>query len=51
MLKTAEEYADLYEQYNEDITTWEDLEHGENTCPFLSGYYIEAITGSCLLMS
>ena len=48
---TEEEYADLYEQYNEDITTWEDLERGENACPFLSGYYIEAVTSSCLLMS
>ena len=48
---TEEEYNEAYEQYNEDVATWEDLERGENTCPFLSGYYIEAITGSCLLMS
>ena len=48
---TEEEYNETYEQYNEDTTTWEDLERGENTCPFLSGYYIEAVTDSCLLMS
>lgn len=46
-----DEYNEALEQYEEEITTWEDLERGENTLEFLSGYYIEAITDSCLLMS
>lgn len=47
--ETTEE--EIREQLEEETTQWEDLERDENTCPFLSGYYIEAITSSCLLMS
>ena len=46
-----DEYNEALEQYESEVTQWEDLERGENTCPFLSGYYIEAVTSSCLLMS
>ena len=46
-----DEYNEALEQYEDEITSWEDLERGENTCEFLSGYYIEAITDSCLLVS
>ena len=47
-----DEYNEALEQYESEVTQWEDLERGENTCSeFLSGYYIEAITDSCLLMS
>ena len=41
----------IRDELEEETTQWEDLERGENTCPFLSGYYIEAVTSSCLLMS
>ena len=47
--ETTEE--ELKEALEENNITWEDLERGENTCPFLSGYYIEAIKGDCLLIS
>ena len=47
--ETTEE--ELREALEEENTTWEDLERGENTCPFLSGYYIEAKTNESLLMS
>lgn len=46
-----DEYNEALEQYEEETTSWEDLERGENTCEFLSGSYIEAITDSCALMS
>lgn len=46
-----DEYNEALEQYEEETTTWEDLECGENTLEFLSGYCIEAKTSNCLLMS
>jgi hypothetical protein len=46
-----DEYNEALEEYEEDTPTWEDLERGENNLEFLSGYYIEAITDSCLLVS
>ena len=52
---TEGELKDLLEERREelesDTPTWEDLERGENNLEFLSGYYIEAITDSCLLVS
>lgn len=42
---------DIRDEVEEEATTWEDLERGENTCEFLEGSYIEAITSSCALMS
>ena len=47
--ETTEE--ELREALEEGNITWEDLERGENTCPFLSGYYIEAKTNESLLIS
>ena len=47
--ETTEE--ELRERIEEDTPTWEDLERGENTLEFLSGYYIEAKTNESLLMS
>ena len=41
----------IRDEVEEETTTWEDLERGENTCEFLEGSYIEAITSSCALMS
>ena len=63
--KQAEDYAtedftegelkDLLEERREELEsetiTWEDLKCGENTCEFLDGYFIGAITDSCLLVS
>ena len=46
-----DEYNEALEQYEEEVTSWEELERGENSCEFLSGSYIEAITDSCLLVS
>lgn len=46
-----DEYNEALEQYEDETTTWEDLERGENTCEFMDGSYIEAITDSCLLVS
>lgn len=46
-----DEYNEALEEYEKDTPTWEDLERGENNLEFLSGYYIEAITDSCLLVS
>ena len=48
---TEEEKAEALKQYEEETPTWEDLERGENTLEFLSGYYIEAKTNESLLMS
>ena len=47
--ETTEE--ELREELEEDTPTWEDLERGEHHLEFLSGYYIEAIKGDCLLIS
>ena len=41
----------IRDEVEEETTTWEDLERGENTCKFLNGYFIEAITDSCALIS
>lgn len=46
-----DEYNEALEQYEEEVTSWEELERGENTCEFMDGGYIEAITDSCLLVS
>ena len=48
---TEEEREEALKEYEEDTPTWEDLERGENTLSFLSGYYMEAIKGNYLLMS
>lgn len=54
-LKTfEEEKAEALEQYEEDTPTFDDLEIGEipsSISDFLGGYYIEAKTDSCLLVS
>ena len=42
---------DIRNEVEEETTTWEDLDTGENTLEFLSGYHIEAKTSNCLLMS
>lgn len=47
--ETTEE--ELREELEKDTPTWEDLERGEHHLSFLSGYYIEAIKGDCLLIS
>ena len=47
--ETTEE--ELKEALEENNITWEDLEIGENTCPFLSGYSIEAKTDNALLIT
>ena len=55
-LEQLEDYDEtVEEEIRQDIenetTTWEDLEIGENKLEFLDGYYIEAKTDSCLLTS
>ena len=47
--ETVEE--EIREEINNDTVEWEDLDIGENTLEFLSGYCIEAKTSNCLLMS
>lgn len=42
---------EIREEINNNTVEWEDLGRGENTCEFLSGYYIEAITDNLLLRS
>ena len=46
-----DEYNEALEQYEDEVTSWEDLDIGENTLEFLSGDYIGAKTSNCLLMS
>ena len=41
----------IRQELEEETTTWEDLEIGENKLDFLDGYYIEAKTGNCVLTS
>ena len=48
---TEEEKQEALEQYENETITWDDLECGNNTCEFLSGYCIEAKTDNCLLIS
>ena len=48
---TEEEREEALKEYEEDTPTWEELERGEHHLSFLSGYYIEAIKGDCLLLS
>lgn len=54
-LKTfEEEKTEALEQYEEDTPTFDDLEIGEipsSISDFLDGYYIEAKTGSAILVS
>ena len=54
-LKTfEEEKAEALKQYEEDTPTFDDLEIGEipsSISDFLDGYYIEAKTDCCLLVS
>ena len=47
--ETVEE--EIREEINNNTVEWEELDIGENTLEFLSGYYIEAKTSNCLLMS
>lgn len=42
---------EIREEINNNTVEWEDLDIEENTLEFLSGYYIEAKTNNCLLMS
>ena len=46
--ETTEE--ELKEELEEGTPTWEELECGEHHLDFLSGYYIEAIKGDCMLV-
>lgn len=41
----------IRQELEEETTTWEDLEIGENKLDFLDGDYIEAKTNNCVLTS